>query len=114
MLKATDLKLFLKPECHIWDSSYHKPLGLCIYLPLCRNEPWRMRYTAPVVELESSFQSMPCNDLLQKGNLLCKILEQARKLDAIPEGVVSGVLQGPERDQVPYQTTEGRGCKRPC
>jgi hypothetical protein len=72
-----------------------------------------MRYTAPVVELESSLRSMPCNDLLQKGNLLCKFLEQAINLGAMSEGVVRGVLQGPEREQVPYQAAEGRGWKRP-
>jgi hypothetical protein len=44
---------------------------------------------------------------------LCKFLEQTRKLDAMSEGVVRGVLQGPEREQVPYQTAEGRGWKRP-
>jgi hypothetical protein len=73
-----------------------------------------MRYTAPVVELEISLRSMPCNDLLQKGNLLlCKFLEQARNLGVMSEGVVRGVLQGPEREQVPYQAAEGRGWKRP-
>jgi hypothetical protein len=30
MLKATDLKFILKLECHIWDSSNHKPLGFFI------------------------------------------------------------------------------------
>jgi hypothetical protein len=108
MLKATDLKFFLKPECHIWDSSYHEPLGLFINLPLFRHEPWSMRYTDPVVELESSLRSIPCNDILQKGNILSRFLEQVRKLDAMPEGVVRLVLQGPEREKVPYQTTEGR------
>ena len=72
-----------------------------------------MRYTAPVVELEGSLRSLPCNDILQKGSLLCQFLEQARKLDAMPESMVRGVLQGPEREQVPYQTAEGRGWKRP-
>jgi hypothetical protein len=34
MLKATDLKFFVKAECQVWDSSNHEPLGLFIYLPL--------------------------------------------------------------------------------
>jgi hypothetical protein len=51
MSKATDLKFFLKQECHIWDSSNHEPIGLFIYLPLCRHEPWIMRYAASVVDL---------------------------------------------------------------
>jgi hypothetical protein len=51
MLKATDLKLFLKAECQVWESFNHEPLLFFIYLPLCRHESWRMRYTATMVEL---------------------------------------------------------------
>jgi hypothetical protein len=40
-------------------------------------------------------------------------VEQARKLNAMLEGVVRGVLQVPEMEQVPYQTAEGQGWKRP-
>jgi hypothetical protein len=112
MLKATDLKFFLKAECQVWDSSIHEPLGFFIYLPLCRHEPWRMRYTATVVELESDLRSLPCDDLLQKGNLLCKFLVQTRKLDTMPESVVRKLLQGPGGEQVPYKIAEELGWKR--
>jgi hypothetical protein len=71
-----------------------------------------MRYTATVMELESALRSLPCDDLLQKGNILCKILEQTRKLDAMPEILVLQLLQGPGREQVPYKIAEGRGWKR--
>jgi hypothetical protein len=114
MLKATDLKFFLKAECQVWDSSNHELLGFSIYLPLCRHEPWRMRYTATVVELESALRILPCDDLLQQGNLLCNFLEQMRKLDAMPESVVRKLLQGPRGGQVPYKIAEGRGWKRAC
>jgi hypothetical protein len=112
MLKATDLEFFLKAECQLWESSNHVPLGFFIYLPLCRHEPWCMRYNATVVELESVLRSLPCDDLLQKGNLLCKILEQTRKLDAMPESLVRKLLQGPGREQIPYKIAKGRGWKR--
>jgi hypothetical protein len=111
MLKATDLKFFLKAECQVWEPSNDEPLGFFIYLPLCRHEPWRMRYTATVVELESALQILPCDDLLQKWNLLCKFLEQTRKLDAMPESVVRQLLQGAGREQVHYKIAEGRGWK---
>jgi hypothetical protein len=114
MLKATDLKFFLKAECQVWEPSNHEPLGFFIYLPLCRHEPWRMRYTAAVVEFESALRSVPCDDLLQKGNLLCIFLEQTQKLDAMPESAVRQLLQGPGREQVPYKIAEGRGWKRAC
>jgi hypothetical protein len=112
MLKATDLKFFLKAECQVWESYNHELLGIFIYLPLCRHEPWRMRYTATVVELESALRSLPGDDLLQKGNLLCNFLEQTRKLDTMPGSVVRQLLQGPGREQVPYKISEARGWKR--
>jgi hypothetical protein len=112
MLKATDLKFFFMGEWQVWEPSNHEPLGLFIYLPLCRHEPWHMRYTTTVVELESALRSLPCDDLPQKGNFLCKFLEQTRKLDAMPESVVHQLLQGPGREQVPYNIAEGRGWKR--
>jgi hypothetical protein len=71
-----------------------------------------MRYTTTVVELEIALRSLPCDDLLQKGNIMCNVLEQTRKLDAFPESVVHELLQGPEREQVPYPVTNGRGWKR--
>jgi hypothetical protein len=107
MLKATDLKFFLNAECQVWDFSNHEPLGFFIYLPLYRHEPWQMPYAATVVELESALRSLPCDDLLQKGNLLCNVLEQMRKLDAMPESMVRKLLQGPGGEQIPYNIAEG-------
>jgi hypothetical protein len=108
MLKATDLKFFLNLECQVWEYSNHEPLGFFIYWPLCRHEAWRMRYTATLVELESDLRILPCDALLQKGNLLCKFLEQTRKLDAMPESVVRQLLQGPGRERRSYKIAEGR------
>jgi hypothetical protein len=79
MLKATDLKFFLKADCQVRDSSNHAPLGLFINLPLCRHEPWHMRYTAAVVKFESSLHSLPCDDLLQKG-IFCAIFGANTKI----------------------------------
>jgi hypothetical protein len=112
LLKATDFKLFLKSKCQVWDSSNHDPLGLFVYFPLCRHEPWHMRYTTTVVELESALRILPCDDLLQKENILCNFLEQAQKWDVMPEIMVCELLQGPRGEQVPYKITEGRGWKR--
>jgi hypothetical protein len=65
-----------------------------------------MRYTATVVELESALRSLPCDNILNKGNLLCKVLEQTRKLDAMPEIVVRelllGLLRIPRYTPVPW------------
>jgi hypothetical protein len=65
-----------------------------------------MRYTPTVAELERTLRSLPCDDLLQKGNILCKFFEQTPKLDAMLESVVRQLLQGPGREQVPYKISE--------
>jgi hypothetical protein len=54
----------------IWNNSQHDPLGIFISLPLSRHEPWRLRRTKTVVDVESSLQELPPDDFLQKGNIL--------------------------------------------
>jgi hypothetical protein len=72
-----------------------------------------MRYTATVVELESTLRSLPCDGILHtEREYFVIFLEQARKLDAMPESVVGKLLQGPGGEQVPYKIAEGRGWKR--
>jgi hypothetical protein len=59
LLKATDVYFVLKAESMIWNNSQHDPLGIFISLPLNRHEPWRLRQTKTVVDLESSLQELP-------------------------------------------------------
>jgi hypothetical protein len=92
LLKAVDVSFVLKPVCEIWDSSQHDPLGIFIFLPLSRHEPWRLRHTHPVVDLARSLREVPDADFLQKGHLLCEFIYWKRQLETIPEGVVQILL----------------------
>jgi hypothetical protein len=62
LLKAVGVYFILKPVCEIWDNSQHEPLGIFIYLPLIRHEPWHLRHTHPVVDLARSLREVPDAD----------------------------------------------------
>jgi hypothetical protein len=53
---------FLKAESMIWNNSQHEPLGIFISLPLSRHEPWRLRRTKPVVDMESALRELTPDD----------------------------------------------------
>jgi hypothetical protein len=87
LFKAVDVHFVLKPLCEIWDNSQHEPLGILISLPLNIHEPWRLRYTHPVVDLARSLQEVPDADFIQKGHILCEFIYWTRH-ETIPESVV--------------------------
>jgi hypothetical protein len=101
LLKATDVYFYLKAENMIWNNSQHEPHGIFISLPLSRNEPWRLRRTKTVVDMESSLQELPPDDFLQKGNILRKFLGLTRQLETILEGLVRDLLHTPGRGSLP-------------
>jgi hypothetical protein len=92
LLKAVDVYFVLKPVCEIWDNSQHDPLGIFISLLLSRYEPWRLRYTHPVVDLAPSLQEVLDTDFVKKGHLLCKFLYWTRPFETLPEGMVPRLL----------------------
>jgi hypothetical protein len=84
LLKATDVYFVLKADSMIWNNSQHEPHGIFISLPLSRHEPWRLRRTKTVVDMESALQELPPDDFLQKGNILHKFLGLTRQLETMP------------------------------
>jgi hypothetical protein len=80
LLKATDVYFVSKAESMIWNNSQHDPLGIFISLPLSRHEPWRLRRTSPVVDMESTLRELTPDDFLQDGNILRNLLGLTRQL----------------------------------
>jgi hypothetical protein len=100
LLKATGVYFVLKAESMIWNDSQYEPLGIFISLPLSRHEPWRIRRTKPVVDIESALRELPTDDFLQKGNILCQFLGFARQLETMPECLVRELLHTPGRGAI--------------
>jgi hypothetical protein len=104
LLKATDVYFVLKAESMIWNNSQHEPIGIFISLPLSRHEPWRLRRTKTVVDMESALREYQPDDFLQKGNILRKFLGLTRQLETMPEGLLRELLHTPGRGSVPGST----------
>jgi hypothetical protein len=95
LLKATDVYFVSKAESMIWNNSQHEPLFIFISLPLSRHEPWCLRRTKPVVDMESALRELPPDNFLQNWNILRKFLGFTRQLEIMPEGLVRELLHTP-------------------
>jgi hypothetical protein len=56
LLKACDFSLTIESMCAVWPYTEHEPF---IVLPLSMHEPWNLRGTKPVVDLEDDFNEVP-------------------------------------------------------
>jgi hypothetical protein len=62
LLKATDVYFVLKADSMILNNSQHDPLVIFLSLPFRINEPWRLRLTNPVVDMESAIRELLPDD----------------------------------------------------
>jgi hypothetical protein len=112
LVKATGVNFFLKSGSEIWHLSQHKPLGIFIYLPLSRHEPWRIRETKPVLDLESALREAQDTDHVQKGDIiLWEFLCLMRKLGSMPESVVRAAFHTPRMRYISHQANQRRVCE---
>jgi hypothetical protein len=65
--------------------------------PLSRHEPWNLRGTKPVVDLETALREVPEDDYVSNGHLVREFLLFTRRLEGLSEGMVRGVLQAQSR-----------------
>jgi hypothetical protein len=97
LLKACAFRFTMKSVCDIWPYTEHEPLDFFIVLPLSRHEPWNLRGTKPVVDLEAALLEVPEDDYISKGHLVREFLLFTRRLEGLSEGMVRGVLQAQSR-----------------
>jgi hypothetical protein len=83
----------MKSVCDIWPYTKHEPLGFFIVLPLSRHEPWNIRGTQPVVDLEASLREVQEDDYVLKGHIVRESLLFTRRLEGLSEGMVRWVLK---------------------
>jgi hypothetical protein len=97
LLKACAFRFTMKSVCDIWPYTEHESLGFFIVLPLSRHEPWNLRGTDPVVDLEAALREVPEDDYVSKGHIVRKFLLFTRRLECLSEGMVRGVLHTQSR-----------------
>jgi hypothetical protein len=101
-LKACAFSFTMKSVCDIWPYTEHEPLGFFIS-PLIRHEPWNLRGTKPVVDLEAALREVSEDDYVSKGHLVREFLLFMRWLEGLSEGMVRGVLQAQSEDWYPIR-----------
>jgi hypothetical protein len=77
----------------LWDFSQHEPLNVGLSLPLSRHQPWKLRGTPMLVGVEKQLLEVPADDPGWGRNILCKLLQQARSLERMSEGMVRTLLR---------------------
>jgi hypothetical protein len=105
--KVGDFNFELGPGSDIWSHARHEPLLIYACLPLSTHSPWKLKGTKFVDNLDRKMRELHHTNRKRRGRLLRQLLVQARGLDALPEGMVRGMLQRAKHK--PFPGEEGNG-----
>jgi hypothetical protein len=81
----------------------HEPLFIGIPLPLLARNPWTLRGTPLLVELEGQLCKVLSSSKDDGGSILRKLLRTPRQLACMSESVAHQLLQMPGSRKVPNQ-----------
>jgi hypothetical protein len=105
--KICDLIFTVPVGTPFWSNNQFEPLIVGIYLPLSRHKPWRLKGTPMLDQVERLLRELPASSPKWGRDILQKLLEQSRKLDSLPEGVVRPLLQAPRQWGVSCSQSSG-------
>jgi hypothetical protein len=106
--RLADFKFEIGAGSDVWTKARHEPLLIYVCLPLCSHRPWKLRGTKFVDSLERKMRSMHHTNCKRRGRLLRQLFLQARGLDALPEGLVRGMLQRSKHQPLSCENGDGR------
>jgi len=107
LYKVSDFMFHLPPGSPHWPSSMHEPLFIGISFPLLHRNPWSLRRTPLLVELERRLRQVLHAGEEDGGDILRKLLRTSRQLAIVPEGVARRMLQMSGAGEVPNQENSG-------
>lgn len=87
----------------ICTKARHKPLLIYACLPLSSHRPWKLKESKFMDSLERKIHNLHPTNFKWQGCLLCQLLLQARGLEALPEGLVRGMLQRAKHNPFPNE-----------
>ena len=99
--KLADFVVKLPPNSSNWPTGMHEPLFIGIALPFIRFNPWSLRGTPLLVELEGSVRQVLSSGEGDGRDILRKLLRIPGRLSGVSEGVARGVLRMPGNPEVP-------------
>ncbi len=90
--KICDLIFTVPIGSDLWAFSQHEPLIVGVCLPLSRHSPWKLRGTPMLVRVDRLLRQLPPATHQWGRDILRELLQQARRLETLPEGVVWPLL----------------------
>ncbi len=82
--KAADLIFEIKAGVsEVWPKEMHETLIVCLYLPFINRDPWELKRTRLLVDMEVKMYRLLKRDHAAAGRLLSKLLLQTRRMDAM-------------------------------
>jgi hypothetical protein len=68
-------------------------MNFFVVLLLNRHEPWILRGTKSLVDLEAALREVPEDDYISNGHLVRELLIFTQRLEGLSESMVRGMLQ---------------------
>ena len=99
--KFADFVVKLPPGSTHWPACMHEPLFIGISLPFIRYNPWSLRGTPLLMDMEGQLRQVLGAGEGDGRHLLCKLLRIPRRISSLSEDMARGVLQMPRSGQVP-------------
>ncbi len=107
--KLSDFVFKIPPGSRHWPSSMHEPLFIGISLPLLPRNPWSLRGTPLLVELEGQLRQVLSSREEDGGNTLRQLLRTPWQVASVSEGVARKLLQMSWARKVSGAEDTGRG-----
>ena len=95
--KFADFVVKLPAGSTHWPSGMHEPLFLGISLPYVRHNPWSLRGTPLLVDMEGQLRQMLSSGEGDGGHILRKLFQIPGRLCSVSEDMARGVLRMPRR-----------------
>jgi hypothetical protein len=105
--KLSDIVFKIPPGSRHWPSAMHEPLFVGISLPLLPKNPWSLRGTPLLVELERQLRQVLSSHEEDGGNILRKLLRTPRQVACVLEDVARKMLRMSGPGQVPSEENSG-------
>ena len=94
IFKSADFVFSLPAGSDVWPADMHEPLIFAVFLPYLHRQPWELRKTKLVVELERTLQGLLKENCGAARDLLSKFLLSSQQLDRMRIRKLRGVLFG--------------------
>lgn len=108
-LKACDFTFIIPTGHPHWPSAMHEPLFVGISLPFVRHQPWKLKGTPLLVDLDRRLCEVLSACQADGRDILRELLRIPRRIDSMPERLARGLLRLPGDRRVPSNEHNRRG-----